>query len=403
MLSVRSCAAFVQGAALLCGVAGCSSEERATGLPQADDAVAVNMSPSLVAQGREIFRFDTFGNETFWTDSAAMQVKINALPPEDALLAGLKVDVDALPASVRQALIAGNVDLTDPAVTVALIGLDAVVGVVGTVENGSLVRVGFSCALCHSTVDNSVTAGVGSRLDGWPNRDLNIGAIVAMSDFIPDFPYNTWGPGMYDPRFNLDGLNIPVVLPPAFGLRHVKKEIYTGDDDVSYWNAYVAITQMHGHGTFIDARIGVNVSNPPDLVSSKLAALRAYQLSLETPQPRSGEYDPAAAKRGKFLFNTTAGCARCHLGTIYSDVNTGKLHAGEDVGQDPAYALRSVTKKYRTTPLRGLWNPPQLDGPYFHDGSATTLADVVDHYVALFGLSLTAQQKSDLVEYLKTL
>ena len=388
---------------MLCGVVGCSSEQRATGLPQADDAVAANMSPSLVAQGREIFRFDTFGNETFWTDSAAMQVKINALPPEDALLAGLKVDVDALPASVRQALIAGNVDLTDPAITVALIGLDAVVGVVGTVENGSLVRVGFSCALCHSTVDNSVTAGVGSRLDGWPNRDLNIGAIIAMSDFIPDFPYNTWGPGMYDPRFNLDGLNIPVVLPPAFGLRHVKKEIYTGDDDVSYWNAYVAITQMHGHGTFIDARIGVNVSNPPDLVSSKLAALRAYQLSLETPQPRSGDYDPAAAKRGKFLFNTTAGCARCHLGTIYSDVNTGKLHAGEDVGQDPAYALRSATKKYRTTPLRGLWNPPQLDGPYFHDGSATTLADVVDHYVALFGLSLTAQQKSDLVEYLKTL
>ena len=388
---------------MLCGVVGCSSEQRATGLPQADDAVAAHMSPSLVAQGREIFRFDTFGNETFWTDSAAMQVKINALPPEDALLAGLKVDVDALPASVRQALIAGNVDLTDPAITVALIGLDAVVGVVGTVENGSLVRVGFSCALCHSTVDNSVTAGVGSRLDGWPNRDLNIGAIIAMSDFIPDFPYNTWGPGMYDPRFNLDGLNIPVVLPPAFGLRHVKKEIYTGDDDVSYWNAYVAITQMHGHGTFVDARIGVNVSNPPDLVSSKLAALRAYQLSLETPQPRSGDFDPAAAKRGKFLFNTTAGCARCHLGTIYSDVNTGKLHAGEDVGQDPAYALRSVTKKYRTTPLRGLWNPPQLDGPYFHDGSATTLADVVDHYVALFGLSLTAQQKSDLVEYLKTL
>ena len=403
MLSIRACAALAQGAALLCGVVGCSSEERATGLPQADDAVAANMSPSLVAQGREIFRFDTFGNETFWTDSAAMQVKINALPPEDALLAGLKVDVDALPASVRQALIAGNVDLTDPAITVALIGLDAVVGVVGTVENGSLVRVGFSCALCHSTVDNSVTAGVGSRLDGWPNRDLNIGAIIAMSDFIPDFPYNTWGPGMYDPRFNLDGLNIPVVLPPAFGLRHVKKEIYTGDDDVSYWNAYVAITQMHGHGTFVDARIGVNVSNPPDLVSSKLAALRAYQLSLETPQPRSGDFDPAAAKRGKFLFNTTAGCARCHLGTIYSDVNTGKLHAGEDVGQDPAYALRSATKKYRTTPLRGLWNPPQLDGPYFHDGSATTLADVVDHYVALFGLSLTAQQKSDLVEYLKTL
>lgn len=403
MVSLRACAAFAQGAALLCGAVACSSDERAPGLTGTNDAVAVSMSPSRVAQGRQIFRFDTFGNETFWTDSAAMQVKINALRPLDALLAGLKVDVDALPASLRQDLIAGNVDLTDPAITVALIGLNAVVGVVGTVDGGSLVRVGFTCALCHSTVDNSVTAGVGSRLDGWPNRDLNVGAIIAMSDFIPDFPYNTWGPGMYDPRFSLDGLNIPVVLPPAFGLRHVRKEIYTGDDDVSYWNAYVAITQMHGHGTFVDPRIGVNVSNPPDLVSSKLAALRAYQLSLETPEPQKGTYDPAAAKRGKHLFKTTAGCARCHRGSIYSDVNSGKLHAGEEVGQDPAYALRSVTKKYRTTPLRGLWNPPLLDGPYFHDGSAATLAAVVDHYVALFGLNLTAQQKSDLVEYLKTL
>lgn len=361
------------------------------------------MNPSLITQGRQIFRFDTFGNETFWTDSAEMHVKISALEPMDALAAGLKVDAEALPASVRQDLIDGNVDLTDPAITVALIGLNAVVGVVGTVESGSLVRVGFTCALCHSTVDNSVIPSVGSRLDGWPNRDLDVGAIIAMSDAIDDAPYNTWGPGMYDPRFNFDGQSIPVVLPPAFGLRHVSKEIYTGDDEVSYWNAYVAITQMHGHGTFVDPRINVSVSNPPDLVSSKLAALRAYQLSLDAPKARDGTYDAAAAQRGKIVFKAKAGCARCHLGSIYSDVNTGKLYTGEEVGQNPAYALRSVTRKYRTTPLRGLWNPPQLDGPYFHDGSATTLADVVNHYVAHFGLTLTAQQKSDLVEYLKTL
>jgi cytochrome c553 len=388
---------------LLAVTAGCFSDDRATGLVATDDVPATTMNPSLIAQGRQIFRFDTFGNETFWTDSAAMHVKISELAPMDALLAGLKVDVDALPATVRQDLIDGNVDLTDPAVTVALIGFNAVVGVMGQVEGGNLVRVGLTCALCHSTVDNSAGDGVGSRLDGWPNRDLNVGAIIAMSDAIPDAPYNTWGPGMYDPRFNFDGQSIPVVLPPAFGLRHVKKEIYTGDDDVSYWNAYVAITQMHGHGTFIDPRINVNVSNPPDLVSSKLPALRAYQLSLDTPKPQSGTYDPAAAMRGRAVFNGAAGCARCHLGSIYSDVNTGKLHSAEEVGQDPAYALRSVTGLYRTTPLRGLWNPPQLDGPYFHDGSAATLAEVVDHYVSHFGLNLTAQQKTDLVEYLKTL
>lgn len=364
-------------------------------------------NPALVNGGREIFRFDTYGNETFWSDTLGLHEAIAAaVSPQLALQVGLKVDADALPAEIKAALAAQTIDLEDPATTVALLDLDAVVGVSGQVEGGKLIRVGITCALCHSTVDNSLAPGIGRRLDGWPNRDLDVGAIVALSDSLTPAQravYESWAPGMYDPRFNIDGKNIPVVLPPAFGLRHVQRELYTGDDVVSYWNAYVAITQMHGHGTFVDARIGVNVSNPPDLVSSKLAALRAYQLSLETPQPRSGDFDPAAAKRGKFLFNTTAGCARCHLGTIYSDVNTGKLHAGEDVGQDPAYALRSVTKKYRTTPLRGLWNPPQLDGPYFHDGSATTLADVVDHYVALFGLSLTAQQKSDLVEYLKTL
>jgi mono/diheme cytochrome c family protein len=208
---------------------------------------------------------------------------------------------------------------------------------------------------------------------------------------------------MYDPRFNQDDQNHPVVLPPAFGLRHVAREIYTGDDDVSYWNAYVAITQMHGHGTFIDTRIGVNESNPPDMVSAKLPALRAYQLSLETPAPLAGDFDNAAAQRGHAVFTGVAKCSQCHRSSFYTDINAGVLHEPDDVGQDEAYALRSVTKLYRTTPLRGLWHPPQLTGPYFHDGSAETLVEVVDHYIALFGLTLTDQQRSDLVEYLKTL
>ena len=389
-------------AALIFAALACSTDEPTTGLPASDSAVT-SFSPSTIAEGRQIFRFDTFGNETFWSDTAALHTKINTLTPQAALAAGLKIDGDVLPAALRQQLKDNLVPLNDPAITVALIGMDAVVGVMGEVENGAVVRIGITCALCHSTVDNSVIPSVGSRLDGWPNRDLNVGAIVALSDFIPDSPYNGWGPGMYDPRFNIDGQNIPVVLPPAFGLRHVRKEIYTGDDDVSYWNAYVAITQMHGHGTFIDPRIGVTkINSPPDLVSSKLPALRAYQLSLETPTARPGTYDVAAAARGKDVFRD-AGCTKCHSGSIYSDINANRLWTGEEVGQNPAYALRSVTKKYRTTPLRGLWNPPQLDGPYFHDGSATTLMDVVNHYVTHFNLSLSAQQKSDLVQFLRTL
>jgi mono/diheme cytochrome c family protein len=390
-------------ATVLAFVGGCEADERATGPDEPAHPPEASMSPAVVADGKQIFRFDTFGNETFWSDTAALHEKVNLLSPLDALMNGLKVDFDALPAPIQQALLAGQVDLTDPATTAVLIQHDAVLGVKGQVENGSVVRIGITCALCHSTVDDAIMPGVGSRLDGWPNRDLDVGAIIALSDAIADAPYNTWGPGMYDPRFSLDGINIPVVLPPAFGLRHVKKELYTGDDDVSYWNTYVAVTQMHGHGTFVDPRINVAVSNPPDLVSSKLDALRAYQFSLETPAAKPGTFDPDAARRGRALFRGVAGCGRCHRGAIYSDINANRLHSPDEVGQDGDYAFRSVTKLYRTTPLRGLWNPPQLDGPYFHDGSAPTLADVVDHYVALFGLTLSTKQKSDLVEFLKTL
>jgi hypothetical protein len=365
------------------------------------------VNPALLASGKEIFRFDTFGDETFWTDTLRMhEVIASSVGPATALSVGLKVDVSVLPDAVKQA-IQNGIGLDDPATTIALLKLGAVLGVVGQVSaNNTLDRVGITCAFCHSTVDNSFAPGIGQRLDGWPNRDLNVGAIISLSPAITEAQrgvYSSWDPGMYDPRFNIDGQNIPVVIPPAFGLRRVDREIYTGDGPISYWNAYVAITQMHGHGFFSDPDIGVNVSNPPDLVSSKLDALRAYQFSLETPDPVSGTFDAEAARRGRAVFNDVAKCASCHMGSVYTDVNDGILHTPAEVGQDPAYALRSATKLYRTTPLRGLWNPPQLQGPYFHDGTAATLSATVDHYVQLQSLVLTPQQKADLVEYLKTL
>jgi mono/diheme cytochrome c family protein len=386
------------------GALGLACNESGTTSPDTEP-----LDPALVAQGKTVFRHDTYGDETFWTDTLRMhQVIATSVSPTLALQVGLKVDVDTLPASVRADLQAGRVDLTRPATTVTLLRLGAVVGVVGQVDaNNNLTRVGITCAFCHSTVDNSFAPGIGRRLDGWPNRDLNVGAIVALSPALTAAQkavYNSWGPGKYDPRFNLDGQNMPVVIPAAFGLRNVRREIYTGDDTISYWNAYVAITQMHGHGRFVDARINANVNNPPDMVSSKLAALRAYQFSLEKPAPVATEFDATAAERGRALFNGAAQCSTCHAGATLTDVDAaGKLHTASEVGQDPAYAQRSATKMYRTTPLRGLWHPPQLKGPYFHDGRAATLEAVVDHYNSRRNLSLTAQQKADLVQYLKSL
>ena len=400
---------FIAIAAALAGIAGFACNENSPNpTPEGPVDARGPQNPARIAEGQRIFRFDTYGNETFWTDTLALHREIQAaVDPMLALQVGLKVDAEALPVELRASIEAGTADLESPATTVALIGLGAVLGVVGEVNAaGTLTRVGITCALCHSTVDNSLAPGIGRRLDGWPNRDLDVGAIVALSKALTPAQravYESWEPGMYDPRFNQDGQNIPVVLPPAFGLRQVRHELYTGDDVVSYWNAYVAITQMHGHGSFSDPRIGVAVNNPPDLVSDKLDALRAYQFSLESPAPAPGSFDAAAARRGRTVFNGVARCARCHLGSALTDINAGKLHEAAEVGQNPAYALRSVTKQYRTTPLRGLWNPPQLDGPYFHDGSAATLEEVVEHYVRLQGLTLSDGQRSDLVAYLKSL
>ncbi|MDB4874999.1 MAG: cytochrome c class [Gemmatimonadetes bacterium] len=365
------------------------------------------LDPALVSAGKDIFRFDTFGDEKYWTDTLRMHEVIqSAVSPAAALSVGFKVDVDSVPRAVRDAIAAGTVDLASPATTVTLLKLNAVVGLKGDVRtiNGrdTLARVGITCALCHSTVDNSFAKGIGHRLDGWPNMDMNAGAIVALSPAVsPALKtiLNSWGPGKYDPRINLDGLSTPLVLPPAYGLAGVDKVTYTAEGSISYWNAYVAVTQMHGQGSFSDPRIGVNVLQTPDLVTPKLTALRQYQLSLGTPKPPAGTVDDAAEARGRALFNGAANCASCHLGTTYTDVNFNRLHAPSETGMDPRYAARTADKAYRTTPLRGLLQ----HAPYFHDGSAATLAAVVDHYDGALSLRLSSQQKHDLVEYLKTL
>ncbi|MEP6608010.1 MAG: c-type cytochrome [Burkholderiaceae bacterium] len=279
---------------------------------------------------------------------------------------------------------------------------NAVVGVQATFDNdGRLARVGITCALCHSTVDNALLTGIGHRLDGWPNRDLNVGAIIALSPAITEQQkavYRSWGPGKYDPRFNIDGKNTPLVLPPAYGLAKIDNETYTGEGPISYWNAYVAVTQMHGQGTFSDPRLNIDVKHAPDLVTPKLPALRAYQLSLSAPVPPAGSVDLAAAQRGRAVFERA--CVMCHVGGTGTDnSNGGKIHAPSETGVDGAYAARTVNKGYRATPLRALWQHP----PYFHDGSAATLADVVAHYNRVRALDLTAQQQIELVEYLKSL
>jgi len=356
------------------------------------------LPPKLVAKGKKIFRFETYGDEQLWTDVLRMhEVIASSVSPELALAVGLKVDSEALPPGILE-----TADLTDPATTVALIGLNAVVGVVGEVSRaGKLRSVGITCALCHSTVDDSVLPGIGRRLDGWPNRDLDPGAIIALSPALTDEQravYESWEPGFYDPRFNIDGINGPVLIPPAYGLAGVLLETYTGDGPISYWNSYVAVTQMGGHGTFIDPRIGVRVIQFPDRVTPRLPALLAYQLSLESPEPPPGSFDPDAARRGRGVFRGEGRCSTCHEGKLLTDANH-RLHAPSDTGMDPEYASRSATGLYRTTPLRALWQHP----PYFHDGSAATLLDVVDHYDSFLGLGLDEDEKSDLVEYLKTL
>jgi mono/diheme cytochrome c family protein len=344
-------------------------------------------------QGRQIFRYDTFGDEQFWTDTAQLHRVVDTkIQPLEALGLGLKVDLARL--NLLKFVLHNPFGTSG---TRELLRENAVVGVKATfAKDGHIARIGITCALCHSTVDNALVPGIGYRLDGWPNRDLKVGKILAMlAAFTPQQKavLRTWPKGTYDPRFNFDGKSTPLVLPPAYGLAAIKNETYTAEGPISYWNNYVAVTQMHGHGNFSDPRLGVNIVQTPDMVTSKLPALRAYQHSLEPPRESMDD----AARRGKVVFD--ANCARCHVSGNLTDNNSGVLHAPSETGMNPVYALRTTQKQYRTTPLRGLRHHP----PYFHDGSATSLRDVVDHYARVRSLQLSENQRKDLAKYLATL
>ncbi|WP_420472649.1 hypothetical protein [Noviherbaspirillum sp. ST9] len=396
-----------------------------------------------IADGRQIFRFDTFGDEAFWGDTLRLHQAIAGqnnggvgpgVSPKTALAVGLKVDAEALPAELQQQISQGKVNLDDPTTTVALLRLDAVVGVKGLFDSsGNLRSMGVQCALCHSTVDDSFAPGIGKRLDGWANRDLDIGKIISLAPNLR--PYTdllgvdeatvkkvlaSWGPGRFDAlldkdgkAFRPDGGQAGTVIPPAFGLAGVNLHTWTGMGSVPYWNAYVAVTEMHGSGTFFDerlnnaarypvaARAGTgNVRNTPDLVTEKLPALHAYQLSLAAPKPPQGSFDAAAAARGQQVFSGRAKCATCHVPPLYTEPGDN-LHTATEIGIDAFQAERSPTEKYRTAPLAGLWTH-QKPG-FYHDGRFGTLLDVVEHYNRVKQLALTDQEKRDLVEFLKSL
>jgi len=397
----------------------------------------------MVREGREIFRFDTFGDEDCWGGKLRLHEAIKGkalggvapgLSAKTALSLGLKVDVDLLPSHVVKALAAGDVDLANPATTIELLKLNSVVGVKGFFdEGGNLQSVGIQCALCHSTVNDSFAPGIGSRLDGWANRDLNVGAIIALA---PDLSFysealdvseetvltvlNSWGPGKFDAQlildgkaFRPDGQSAATLLPPAFGLAGVNLHTWTGWGSVTYWNAFVANLEMQGKGTFFDprldnaeqfpvaARLGLgNIRNATDLITPKLAALHSYQLAIPAPPPPAGSFDPVMAERGKALFSGKADCARCHVPPLYTEPGWN-LHTGEEIGIDDFQANRSPDRRYRTAPLKGLWT--HTKGGFYHDGRFATLAEVVNHYDQQFNLGLTEAEKKDLIQFLLSL
>jgi hypothetical protein len=411
--------------------------------PQVFDAAVPSDAERMMKEGQETFRFDTFGDEDFWGDTLELHQAIEGaklggvgpgVSPATALAVGLKVDVGALPASLIATLKQGKVNLNDPATTLALLKLNSVLGVTGFFnEQGTLRSVGIQCALCHSTVDNSFAPGIGHRLDGWANRDLNVGAIVALAPNLqPDADLlgvdqatvrtvlNSWGPGHFDAElaldgkaFRPDGKTSAVLIPPAFGLAGVNLHTWTGWGSVTYWNAFVANLEMHGKGTFFDPRLNdatqfpvaaaagfANVRNTPDLITPKLAALQFYQLGIPAPKPPKGSFDEGAAARGKELFEGQAKCATCHVSPLFTEPGWN-MHTPAEIGIDDFQANRSPDMRYRTSPLKGVWT--HTTGGFYHDGRFATLNDVVQHYNSFFGLGLNDQQANDLVEYLKSL
>lgn len=397
---------------------------------------------ALFLNGRRIFRFDTFGDEAFWGGQLQLHRAIAGaknggvgpgVSPKTALAVGLKVDSAVIPKKVAAAIRAGKVNLDDPKVTLDLLKLNAVVGVKGFFDRGGrLTSMGITCAVCHSTVDDSFAKGIGRRLDGWPNRDLNVGAIIALAPNkkpitdllgVNEETVNKvlagWGPGKFDAElfldgkaFQPDGRSAATLIPPAFGLAGVNLHTYTGWGSVTYWNAFVANLEMHGQGNFYDPRLAdakkfpvaaragfANVRNSPDRISSKLPALHFYQLALPAPKPPKGSFDPAAARRGGQVFAGKGKCQNCHIPPTYSEPGWN-LHKPSEICTDSFQADRSPDGMYRTTPLRGLW--AHQKGGFYHDGRFPNLAAVVDHYDTCFGLRLTGREKTDLVQFLKS-
>ena len=397
----------------------------------------------MLAEGKQTFRFDTFGDEVFWTDALQLHRAIEGaalggvgpgVSPTTALAVGLKVDSEALPQQLIARLKQGRVNLDDPATTLALLKLNAVLGVKGTFNSsGSLQTVGITCALCHSTVDNSFAPGIGRRLDGWANRDLNVGAIIALAPNLQPIAgvlgvdqatvrtvLQSWGPGKFDAElildgkaFRPDGKSAATLLPAAFGLAGVNLHTWTGWGSVTHWNAFVANLEMHGQGTFFDPRLNDpvkfpiaaregfgNVRSNPDLITAKLPALHFYQLAIPAPAAPAGSFDAAAAARGAVVFNTQAKCSTCHVPPIYTEPGWN-MHTPAEVGIDDFQAKRSPDERYRTSPLKGLWTHQK--GGFYHDGRFATLRDVIEHYNTFLGTGLSEQQKLDLIEYLKSL
>lgn len=407
------------------------------------DVVIRSNAQKMMDEGRRIFRSDTFGSEAFWGDALKLHQAIageklggvgSGVSPKTALSVGLKVDVDALPSSLVDQLKAGQVNLDDPATTVALLKLNSVVGVTGFFdEKGNLRSMGIQCAFCHSTVDDSLVPGIGHRLDGWANRDLNVGVVVSLAPNLKPFTdllgvdtatvkkvLTSWGPGRFDAEldkdgkaFRPDGKQAGTLIPPAFGLAGVNLHTWTGFGSVPYWNAFVGATEMHGSGTFLDARFNDKQQYPvaartgsgntrakPDRVTAKLAALHFYQLGIPAPKPPAGSFNKAAGDRGKAIFEGKAKCATCHVAPLFTEPGHN-LHTPAEVCIDPFQADRSPTHAYRTAPLSGLWSHQK--GGFFHDGRFATLRDVIEHYNNCLRLSLAEQEKLDLIEYLKSL
>ncbi len=393
----------------------------------------------MLEKGKAVFRFETFGDEVFWTDKLQLHKAIadkgaggigEGLSPKAALEAGLKVDLDVLPKLIKEQIREGKL-LDDVDATLALIKLNAVVGVVGKFDDGKLTSIGLTCAVCHSTVDSDT--GIGKRLDGWPNQDLNVGAIISMAPDLTVFTemldvdvetlkkvLASWGPGKFDAVLNLDGKafrpdgkSAATLIPEAFG--HAGHNLHTwtgGWGNVTYWNAYVANLEMGGQGNFFDPRLmepkqfpvatkmgfGNKRSNP-DLVSDKLASLQFYQLAIPAPKPPKGSFNEEAAERGKMVFNGKAQCATCHVPPLFTEPGWN-THKPEEIGIDDFQANRSPDKSYVTQGLKGLWIRKR---GFYHDGRFATLMDVVNHYDNFKALTLSQPEKNDLVEYLKSL